>query len=308
MPAPTSLLHRPLEQASGLARFTRKGGSRRARAPHHAGARAFSGRYVIERDNVFDERFDPADQPLIDRLFRRSGCRRVSGSVIRDTRDDALAPSRGELRRDARTSAGARAIGSEVGFIKLFTQGLLFRRAVARRRGASSPVARGRASPPDSNGRWRKWTRTAIRCSVLTASPSCRRDTDLPASERFFAGGDTSVRGYALDRLGTAATIDRNGFPVGGNAVIVLNSELRVPVWKDVGVVGFIDAGNACAARVSDFGVRRHPAHHRVWPRYKSPNRPAARRSRLQARRARRSQTAAFERLTALHISLGQAF
>ena len=57
---------------------------------------------------------------------------------------------------------------------------------------------------------------------------------------------------YALDRLGTPATIDRNGFPVGGNAVIVLNGELRVPVWKDVGVVGFVDAGNVWS-RVGDF-------------------------------------------------------
>ena len=60
--------------------------------------------------------------------------------------------------------------------------------------------------------------------------------TDLPASERFFAGGDTSVRGYALDRLGIPfQTIDANGFPTGGNAVFVLNAELRVPVDRRPG-------------------------------------------------------------------------
>jgi outer membrane translocation and assembly module TamA len=38
---------------------------------------------------------------------------------------------------------------------------------------------------------------------------------DLPASERFFGGGDTTVRGFALDRLGTAETIDPQGLPAG---------------------------------------------------------------------------------------------
>ena len=93
---------------------------------------------------------------------------------------------------------------------------------------------------------------------------------DLPASERFFAGGDTSVRGYALDRLGTPETIDRNGFPLGGNAVIVLNAELRVPVWKDIGVVGFVDAGNVFN-RVGDFDFGEIRPTTGFGFRYKSP-------------------------------------
>ena len=57
------------------------------------------------------------------------------------------------------------------------------------------------------------------------------------------------MRGYAFDRLGIAAglpgaTIDEGGFPQGGNAVVILNGELRVPVTQDLGVVGFLDAGN----------------------------------------------------------------
>ena len=50
----------------------------------------------------------------------------------------------------------------------------------------------------------------------------------LPVSKRFFAGGDTTVRGFALDRLGDAETISRSGFPTGGNGVIILNGEMRV--------------------------------------------------------------------------------
>ena len=46
---------------------------------------------------------------------------------------------------------------------------------------------------------------------------------DLPASERFFAGGDTTIRGYALDSVGAPETITSSGFPKGGDAEIVLN-------------------------------------------------------------------------------------
>ena len=55
---------------------------------------------------------------------------------------------------------------------------------------------------------------------------------EIPISERFFAGGDTTVRGFALDQLGTPATKDQNGFPTGGNALLILNAELRVPVRR----------------------------------------------------------------------------
>ncbi len=167
-------------------------------------------------------------------------------------------------------------------------------------------MARGSASPPDS-------TRTVAEVDadgnpVLgpDGEPVVQTVTDLPASERFFAGGDTSVRGYALDRLGTAATIDRNGFPVGGNAVIVLNSELRIPVWKDIGVVGFVDAGNVWA-RVSDFAFGDIRPTTGFGLRYKSPIGPL--RVDLGFKLARQTQPdGSLERLTALHISLGQAF
>src|SRR6185503_1740809 len=70
---------------------------------------------------------------------------------------------------------------------------------------------------------------------------------DLPASERFFAGGDTTVRGFALDQLGTPQTIDKDGFPTGGNGLVIFNAELRVPVFRSFGAVGFVDTGNVFA-------------------------------------------------------------
>jgi outer membrane protein insertion porin family len=129
---------------------------------------------------------------------------------------------------------------------------------------------------------------------------------DLPASERFFAGGDTTVRGFALDQLGTPATIDDNGFPIGGNALVILNAELRVPVRGVFGVVGFFDTGNVFAhSRDIDLTALRSALGFGV--RYRSPVGPI--RVDLGFKLNRREITPGRrEPLTALHISLGQAF
>jgi translocation and assembly module TamA len=66
----------------------------------------------------------------------------------------------------------------------------------------------------------------------------------LPPTSAFFAGGDTSVRGFATDRLGNEETISSTGFPTGGNSVVVLNSELRVNLFGAFQGIGFLDAGN----------------------------------------------------------------
>ena len=94
--------------------------------------------------------------------------------------------------------------------------------------------------------------------------------TDLPAAERFFAGGDNTVRGFAQDRLGEPATLDRNGLPTGGNALVVFNTEVRVPVWRGLVAAAFVDAGNVFQ-RVSglDLGEIRGAAGFGV--RYLSP-------------------------------------
>jgi outer membrane protein insertion porin family len=263
-----------------------------------------SGRYVIERTRLFEERFDPEDKPLIDRLFPQLRLSTVSGAIFRDTRDDPLGPSRGALI-GIDTDLAARAIGSEVGFVKVFTQGFAYRRLPGRRGvvfagGARLGLANGfdrAVAQLDENGN-----------PVIgpDGQPVIEVVSDLPASERFFAGGDTSVRGYALDSLGTAETIDRNGFPTGGNAVIVLNAELRVPVWRDIGVVGFVDAGNVFK-RVSDFDFGEIRPTTGFGLRYRSPIGPIRVDVGFKLDRQVLPDSSV-ESLTAVHISLGQAF
>ncbi|MBC8414496.1 outer membrane protein assembly factor, partial [bacterium] len=64
---------------------------------------------------------------------------------------------------------------------------------------------------------------------------------ELPLVERFFLGGRRTVRGYSKDTLGPRG---QDGDPTGGNIFTLFNSEIRIPVWKGLGVVGFIDGGN----------------------------------------------------------------
>jgi outer membrane translocation and assembly module TamA len=68
----------------------------------------------------------------------------------------------------------------------------------------------------------------------------------LPASERFFAGGDNTVRGFDQDQLGAGNVLDENGVSSGGNALVVLNAELRFPLLSRIGLGGatFVDVGN----------------------------------------------------------------
>lgn len=64
----------------------------------------------------------------------------------------------------------------------------------------------------------------------------------LPASVRFFAGGDTSVRGYAYNSLGPT---DPLGAVVGGENLIVGSVEIDQLIADNWSLAVFIDSGNA---------------------------------------------------------------
>ena len=187
-----------------------------------------TGAYSFQRTRLFDIRASE-DEPawLIDKLFPQVRLSKFSGTVFRDSRDpsDALDPSHG-TQLIGTIDLAARAIGSQVGFVKTYVQGFLYRQLPLRRRmvvalGARVGLAHG-----------------------FNQEIEGQTVNGLPASERFFTGGDTSVRGFALDRLGNEQTISTTGFPTGGNSVVVLNSELRASLFGGFQAIGFVDAGN----------------------------------------------------------------
>jgi outer membrane protein assembly complex protein YaeT len=256
---------------------------------------AISGRYTIDRTELFDVKINPVDKPLIDRLFPQVRLSSFSGSLIRDTRNDALEPASGGLI-GIDGEVAARVIGSEVGFVKTFLQGFAFRRIGPRRTVLALGARLGLAS-----GFPREVTRTGPNGESVTVTVD-----DLPASERFYAGGDTTVRGFTLDRLGTPETIDADGFPTGGHGLVVLNAELRIPLKGSLGMVTFVDAGNVFLnANDIDLGELRPTAGFGI--RYRSPVGPI--RVDLGIKLDQQTlPTGVAERRTAVHISLGQAF
>jgi translocation and assembly module TamA len=71
------------------------------------------------------------------------------------------------------------------------------------------------------------------------------KGTDLDVEERFFAGGEGSLRGFERDTVGPV-TFGYGGerlVPAGGGALVILNEELRIPVWQQLQVAVFVDVG-----------------------------------------------------------------
>ncbi len=68
----------------------------------------------------------------------------------------------------------------------------------------------------------------------------------LVFTERFQLGGATTVRGYSENSLGPR---DAFGFPLGGDALLAFNGELRFPVRGWLHGVAFLDAGNVFPTR-----------------------------------------------------------
>lgn len=82
----------------------------------------------------------------------------------------------------------------------------------------------------------------------------------LPISERFFAGGSNTLRGFDFEEAGPRVAIVPQGtflnsrgervfldpftIPFGGNALAVVNLEARIPLSRSVRVVPFYDGGN----------------------------------------------------------------
>ena len=229
---------------------------------------------------------------------------KFSTSLIRDTRDDLVDPNRGTFAIFD-TELAARLIGSEVGFVRTFIQTFGYYRLPVQRRTVLAASARlGVANGfPRAVPRLLPGGQPAIGAD---GRPIIEIVDDLPASERFFAGGDTTVRGFSLDRLGTAQTISATGFPIGGNGVVILNGEVRMALVGPFGGAVFLDSGNVFpTASAIDFSQLRGAAGFGI--RYRSPVGPI--RIDLGFKLDRRELSPGrLERRSVLHISLGQAF
>lgn len=78
---------------------------------------------------------------------------------------------------------------------------------------------------------------------IETERPSEEQILELPASQRFFAGGDRSVRGFALNEL--APRDQATGDTIGGKHVAAATIEVTRDLARNFGVAAFYDIGNA---------------------------------------------------------------
>jgi outer membrane protein assembly complex protein YaeT len=253
-----------------------------------------SVRYSFGTTRVFDEQLTDQEKVTIDRVFPQVRLSEFSGAVARDTRDDILEPQKGTLLSVDATLA-ARSLGSQVGFTKGLVEGFFYRNLGRPHLVLAGGARLGLADP--------------FRQVVTTVNDDGSTSTDiirdLPASERFFAGGDTTIRGYALDSVGAPNTISAEGFPIGGSALVILNLELRAPVWRELGAAFFVDGGNVFA-RASELSLTDLRGATGFGLRYRSPIGPI--RVDLGFKMDRRVIGGKLEPLTALHFSIGQAF
>jgi outer membrane protein assembly complex protein YaeT len=256
--------------------FTRRtlAGTIARRFPH---GYTVTGSYQLQWTRVFNLDVSPGDQLLIDRLFPQSLLSSFTVAASRDKRNDPVDPTNGTVV-GITTQLAAKAIGSDVGFVKSYFTAQAFHPVP----GAPGLVLAGNAA--------------------LGVARGFGTDAQLLASERFFAGGDTTNRGFALDQLGIRGeTIDQNGSAIGGNGVMLLMGELRAHVIGGLGVAGFVDTGNVFAL-VSDINPSEFRTSIGGGIRYKSPIGP------LRVDLGFKVHPQPGESATAWFVSFGQAF
>lgn len=168
-----------------------------------------------------------------DRPIRLSS---FSFSVLQEKRDDPLNPTRGEFRSfDLLVTSPA--FGSNEQFASLFVQEQFFRRLV---------------------GDW--VLGTSLRVGLKQPFGNFKT---VPISERFFAGGSNSLRGFNFEKAGPVELVERKKkektvqevVPLGGNALVIGNVELRHPLYRSLSAVLFYDGGNVFR-RISDIHPR----------------------------------------------------
>jgi outer membrane protein assembly factor BamA len=165
--------------------------------------------YQFERNHSYDPLRDPDDVFALDVTTRAA---RLTSTVVSDFRDDPFNATRGLFHSSAFEYAPS-ALGSDLRFIKYYLQQFVYR-----------PLAPG-----------------VISASAFRLGAGRGFGQNLLRSERFYAGGANTVRGYAENSFGEH---DFFGDPAGGQAQLVLNQELRFPIFRWVRGVGFLDAGN----------------------------------------------------------------
>jgi outer membrane protein insertion porin family len=145
---------------------------------------------------------------------------------------------------------------------------------------------------------WKKEIILATRAVVGLMEP-IQNTHKIPLFRRYFTGGFNTVRGYRYYILGPT---DIAGNPIGGQALLEANVELRFPIYKEFRGVAFVDAGNVYY-RISDLSPANLYYGAGFGIRYRSPVGPVGVDIAFPLRRTRQDQDP-----FAIYFSIGQTF
>jgi len=134
---------------------------------------------------------------------------------VRDARDNPADATKGNFN-SADFSIAATGIGSSASFMRFYYQNSTYY-PIKRRFSFARSIRFGILEPYGDT--------VSLTFPAQTGTPL---PTVIPLPERFFSGGGTSLRGFALNQAGPRDSI--TGFPVGGQALLVLNQEFRFPM------------------------------------------------------------------------------
>jgi outer membrane protein insertion porin family len=200
----------------------------------------------------------------LDRQFCPATVSGPSASLVGDTRDDPLDPRRGFfLLADAQLSH--RWLGGDA-LVKGFLHASAYRRLVPR-------------------------TVLALSGRVGLGRTFGEEPLLLPVPERFFAGGDYSLRGFGVDDVRVE----------GGNGLLLGTAEVRVDVGGGISTAAFADAGNVYRL-ASDVTLRDLRYAAGVGLRYRSALGP------LRVDWGFKLDRREDESASHLHVTIGHAF
>lgn len=182
-------------------------------------------RYSFQDVNVFDIK---VNNVILNRNDMPVKLGTISATLVNDSRDNIFDATKGTFT-SADLSFSSIALGSQREFFKLFASHQRYKRLPTKTPLTfASNLQMGLARTFDSRAR-------------------------LPLTERFFAGGANTLRGFGFEKAGPRNSTGRT---VGGNALFILTSELRFPLTTRLGGVLFYDTGNVFR-KASDIGIRK---------------------------------------------------
>jgi outer membrane protein insertion porin family len=194
-------------------------------------ATSLFARYSFRKILLSNLNIRPEEVPLFEQPTLVS---QFSFAWVRDTRDNPADASKGWFN-SADFGVADTYLGSSASFLRLVYQNSSYH-PIKRRFSFARSIRIGVLEPYRDT--------VSLTFPAPTEQPPPRI---IPLPERFYAGGGTSLRGFALNQAGPRDSV--TGFPVGGQAMLILNQEFRFPmhlpyVGNKIGGTLFWDGGN----------------------------------------------------------------